>query len=233
MVRFQVRRKQALGLFVAWLVLVGMTAPGFAAEVYDLLFKMGTLDGVSRTSVLDYERQVSARDNKELSARESGTISLSFGPDEMAELQFRQGDKHRTLGSFPATVGNPMIMYFVETVIRDMASTAGGSPYYIRNRVKAALVKKVPIREETIRVNGHDIPARSVTLYPFEGDPNRDRMRGFEDLALTITMSDQVPGWYYELKAETGGEKGADTAQKGEVPVYSSSIVLASSEALQ
>lgn len=233
MVRFQVMRMQLLGLFVAWLVLVGMTAPGLAAEVYDLLFKTGTLDGISRTSVLDYERQVSARDNKDLSARETGTISLSFGPDEMAELKFRQGDKYRNLGSFPATVGNPMIMYFVETVIRDMASTAGGSPFYIRNRVKAALVKKVPIREETIRINGHEILARSVTLHPFEGDPNRERMHGFEDLALTITMSEQVPGWYYELKAETGGAKSPDTAEKGEAPVYSSSILFAAPEAVR
>lgn len=238
MVRFQVIRIPVLGLFVAWLVLFGTAAPGLAAEVYDLLFKTGTLDGISRTSVLDYERQVSARDNKDLAARETGTISLSFGPEDMAELQFKQGDKYRNLGSFPATVGNPMIMYFVETVIRDMASTAGGSPFYIRNRVKAALVKKVPIREETIRINGHDIPARSVTLHPFEGDPNRDRMHGFEDLALTITMSDRVPGWYYELKAEAGGEKasGTDnrqgTANKDDAPVYSSSIVLAPSEAV-
>ncbi|WP_346896365.1 hypothetical protein [uncultured Roseibium sp.] len=233
MVRFKVPRTPIFGLLAAWLVLFGTAAPGLAAEVYDLLFKTGTLDGISRTSVLDYERQVSARDNKDLAARETGTISLSFGPDEMAELMFRQGDKHRNLGSFPATVGNPMIMYFVETVVRDMASTAGGSPYYIRNRVKAALVKKVPIREETIRINGQDIPARSVTLFPFEGDPNREKMHGFEDLALTITMSDQVPGWYYELKAETGEEKGTDTGKKDDTPVYSSSIVLAASEAVQ
>lgn len=233
MVRFQVPRTPVFGFFAAWLVLVGTTAPGLAAEVYDLLFKTGTLDGISRTSVLDYERHVSARDNEKLATRSSGKITLSFGPEDMAELKFTQGDKYRNIGSFPATVGNPMIMYFVETVIRDMASTAGGSPYYIRNRVKAALVKEVPIREETIRIGGRDVSARSVTLHPFEGDPNRERMKGFEDLALTITMSDEVPGWYYELKAETGGQKDEKAGKKEDAPVYSSSIVLAASEAVQ
>jgi len=233
MVRFQVLRTPVCGLFAAWLVLFGTTAPGLAAEVYDLLFKTGTLDGIARTAVLDYERHVSTRDNEDLAKRETGTISLSFAPEDMAELEFRQGDKHRNIGSFPATVGNPMIMYFVETVVRDMASTAGGSPFYIRNRVKAALVKKTPIREETIHVNGRDVPAQTVTLYPFENDPNRDRMRGFEDLALTVTMSDEVPGWYYELKAETGGKEARSSGKTEEAPIYSSSIVLATLEVPQ
>ena len=229
MVRFQVLRTPVFGLFAAWLILLGATAPGRAAEVYDLLFKTGTLDSLSRTSVLDYERRVSARDNEKLAARGTGTISLSFAPEDMAELKFRQGDKYRTVGSFPATVGNPMIMYFVETVVRDMAGTAGGSPFYIRNRVKEALVKKVPVLDETIRIDGRDVPAQTVTLHPFENDPNRDRMHGFEDLALTITMSDGVPGWYYALKAEAGA--GRTSGNKEEAPVYSNSIVLATLEA--
>ena len=33
-----------------------------------------------------------------------------------------------------------MIMYFVETVTRDMGESAGGSVFYIRNRIKEALV---------------------------------------------------------------------------------------------
>jgi len=230
MVGSQALRKTAFGLLALSLALFAAAAPGRAAEVYDLLFKTGTLDGISRTAVLDYERHVEARNNENLAARDTGTISLSFAPDEMAELKFRQGEKYRNLGSFPATVGNPMIMYFVETVIRDMASTAGGSPFYIRNRVKAALVKKVPIRDETIHVNGRDIPAKTVTLYPFENDPNRDRMNGFGDLTLTITMSDGVPGWYYELKAETGDAESRNADSGGTDPVYVSSIILATQE---
>jgi len=233
MERLQELRGPVFGLVAACLVLFAMAMPAQADEVYDLLFKTGTLDGISRSAVLDYERRVTARDNEELAARDTGTVSLSFAQDEMAELQFRQGDKHRTIGSFPATVGNPMIMYFVETVIRDMASTAGGSPFYIRNRVKAALLEDTPVREETIHIDGRDVQVQSVTLHPFRNDPNRERMHGFEDLALTITMSDEVPGWYYELKAETVQPKGKAPAGGGEASIYSNSIVLATLEVAQ
>lgn len=233
MTRFQVLRIPVFGFLAVWLALCGTASPTFAVEVYDLLFKTGTLDGISRSSVLDYERHVSARDNEDWAARSSGTISLSFAPNEMAKLKFKQGEKYRNLGSFPATVGNPMIMYFVETVVRDMANAAGGSPFYIRNRVKAALLERVPAHAETLRFNGRDVPARSVTLYPFKNDPNRDRMQGFEDLVLTVTMSEAVPGWYYELKAETQEPKGQSPAGESAVPVYSSSIVLATLEGTQ
>jgi len=38
-------------------------------------------------------------------------------PDDMAALRFVQGDQHRDLGQFPATVWQPIFMYFrFETV---------------------------------------------------------------------------------------------------------------------
>ena len=44
----------------------------------------------------------------------------------------------------------------------------------------------------------------SVVIRPFEGDPNAERMQGFGDLALTVVMSEEVPGWYESLTAEAG-----------------------------
>ncbi len=201
---------------------LGVTVPAHAVEIYDLIFKTGTLDDVSRTSALTYQRTVDIRGNEDLGKANSGTISLTFAPDDMAELEFRTGSGHRKIGDFPATVGNPMIMYFVETVVRDMANTAGGSPFYIRNRVKAALVEEAPIEDETMTIDGREVKAQSITLHPFSDDPNRARMKGFEDLSLTITMSEDVPGWYYALTAKAG------TAN---APVYSNAIVLETTEA--
>ena len=51
---------------------------------------------------------------------------------------------------------------------------------------------------------------RTVTLRPFLDDPNRDRMMGFGDLELRVTMSDAVPGWYLSLVAEAPGAQGTE-----------------------
>ncbi|SDX90733.1 hypothetical protein SAMN05444340_101461 [Citreimonas salinaria] len=170
---------------------------------------------------LVYRREVESRLKPEAAERDTGSVVLDIreGDAPMADLRFRQDDKYRGLGSFPASVGNPMIMYFYESVVRDMAEAAGGSPFYIRNRVKDALVQPSDIVEGEAAVDGRTVETRTITLHPFHGDPNADRMQGFGDLALTVTMSEEVPGWYLSLVAEAPGE---------DAPVYRSAITFES-----
>ncbi len=178
-----------------------------AAATSGLLFREGPLHGTGRAAVLGYSREVTNAANPEAAARDTGEVAISFDA-AMANLQFEQGGKHRGLGSFPASVGNPMIMVFYESVIRDMAETAGGSPFYIRNRVKEALMQPAEITRGEARLGDATVPVQTVTLRPFADDPNRDRMQGFGDLELRVTMSDAVPGWYLSLVAEAPGAAG-------------------------
>jgi len=187
-------------------------------ESYDLLFRQGTLDAVDRDAALFYERHVTNALKPETEERDSGRIELGFQGDsaELARLTLHQDEKHRSLGVFPASVGNPMIMFFYETVVRDMAEATGGSPFYVRNRVKDALIQPSQIETGEADIGGKTIPTTTITLRPFADDPNRDRMQGFGDLVLSVTMSDEVPGWYLSLVAETG--------EAGD-PVYRSKVV--------
>ncbi len=202
------------------IVAVGLAGtPALAANdgtaTYDLLFKPGTLDEVPMDQMLLYERTVTNALVPDAGMRDSGEIELSFEDTTppQAGLRFLRGGKHRNLGSFPMSVGNPIIMYFVETIVRDMAESAGGSPFYIRNRVKDALVTPSEVQNGEAMYDGKTIRTKTVTLHPFVDDPNRDRMMGFGDLALSVTMSDEVPGWYHSLEANVPGTDG---------PVYKS-----------
>ncbi|WP_424968619.1 hypothetical protein [Dinoroseobacter sp. S375] len=193
---------------------VAVAAPLEGEKTYEMLFRNGTLDTVARDAELVYSRTVSNSLKPEAAERDTGAVALSFREGEavMAMLEFRQDGKHRALGTFPASVGNPMIMYFYETVVRDMAEAAGGSPFYIRNRVKEALVKPSDITAGEAVIDGKTVETRTIRMMPFEGDPNVDRMRGFGDLELRVTMSDAVPGWYMSLEAEAaGGEVYSNT----------------------
>lgn len=182
-------------------------APLEGEKTYEMLFRNGTLDTIARDSELIYNRTVNNALKPEAAARDTGDVALSFREGEaiMAMIEFRQDGRHRSLGTFPASVGNPMIMYFYETVVRDMAEAAGGSPFYIRNRVKEALVKPSDIVEGEAMIDGEMVETRTIRMLPFEGDPNVDRMQGFGDLELRVTMSDAVPGWYMTLVAEAAG----------------------------
>ncbi|KAF0674703.1 hypothetical protein [Profundibacterium mesophilum] len=195
---------------------VGGGALTGAEETYDLLFRGGTLDEIDGGLV--YTRKVRNTAAPEAAARDTGTIEIGFeegsgDTPRLAAMRFHQDDRSKGIGSFPASVGNPVIMYFVESVIRDMAETAGGSPFYIRNRVKDALVQPAEVETVTFEFDGTQVEGRAVTLRPFQNDPNRDRMQGFGDLALTVTMSEAVPGWYHGLTAEIEEDAGTDGAR--------------------
>ena len=186
---------------------------------YDLLFRQGTLDGIDRGGTLNYDREVTNALNPQAAGRDSGRIELGFQDEgaDLARLTLYQDEKHRGLGVFPASVGNPMIMFFYETVIRDMAEATGGSPYYVRNRIKDALIQPSQMETGEAQFDGRTVPTTTITLRPFVEDPNRERMQGFGDLELTVTMSEDVPGWYLSLMAEAAGPGGARLSLEGRI----------------
>lgn len=200
-------RKIVQAVVLAAGLCVALPATAETTQAYDLLFRNGTLDDVPREAELLYGREVTNALKPEAADRDTGTIAMRIVEDknvEMALLDFRQDGKHRGLGRFPAGVGNPMIMYFYESIIRDMAEAAGGSAFYIRNRVKEALVQPTEVETGETLFEGQMVSTQTVRLRPFEADPNRDRMQGFGDLELRVTMSEDVPGWYLFLAAEAG-----------------------------
>lgn len=215
-----------LTLLCATLTFVLTCGAGRASETYDLIFKMGTLSDVETSEVLEYKRDVTIPMDAAYGARNTGVVKLTFEAEEMARLKFHQGAKSKNVGAFPATVGNPVIMYFVETVLRDVAQHAGGSPFYIRNRIKESLVTKSDILDASVVIGDETVAAHVINLRPFENDKNREKMKGFGDLTLTFTMSEEVPGWYQSLRATVPG------AQEGEW-LYNNHLMLQGSELSQ
>lgn len=204
-------------ILVVFACLFGTAA--LASETYDLIFKKGTLSELSTEDALVYEKTVSIQNNPEDSALNTGQVRLTLSEDDVAALKFEKDEKYRGLGRFPASVGNPIIMYFVETVVRDVAANAGGSPFYIRNRIKESLVQFAEIENAGANFGGEDLPVQQITLRPFLGDKNVEKMQGYGELAMTFTMSEDIPGWYYSLVASAKGPNGE---------VYNSALTLTS-----
>ncbi|WP_413205982.1 hypothetical protein [Rhodospirillum sp. A1_3_36] len=175
---------------------------------YQLLFREGVLDKVAKDAVLDYaihRNGWSAPQQQGIAPEASkfdGSLALTTGADDSVVLTLKQGERKSSAGTFPRSVGNPVIMYFLESVLRDMANQAGGSPFYIRNRIKAALLEAAEVKPVSVTLDGRDIQAQQVTIHPFAKDQARDRMFGFADLKVVAILSEEVPGWYYSLSAE-------------------------------
>lgn len=133
-----------------------------------------------------------------------GRITLTEGVDPSDQKPILQLEQHydkrtRKIGPFPSDGGDPVLTFFLEEITRDMARLTGGSPYYIRNRIKDALFR-----------GGNLERADNVTtavFRPFEGDPNAQRMGGFQNLSLTFVLDD-LDQPIREMRAETTDATG-------------------------
>lgn len=127
------------------------------------------------------------------------TLSQAIDPsDQQPVLRLVQKTDGRTrqIGPFPISGGDPVLTFFLEQVTRDMARLTGGSPFYIRNRIKDAV-----FRGGQITAQGDGSVA---TFQPFADDPNAGRMGGFQTLTLTFVLGDPSQP-IRELRAETEG----------------------------
>ena len=170
-------------------------------ETYDQLFQEGTLDSLALDGVLIYRQEVSALAEPDRAQHETGMVKMSAMEDGQVDLRLTKEGQFKSYGRYPKSVGNPLLMVVAETVTRDMANIAGGSPFYIRNRVKNAMITEAEVTTGTAQWNGSEVATKTLVLKPFLNDDNRARMAGWQDLMIKVTTSDDVPGWYVAIEA--------------------------------
>lgn len=199
-------------LFV--LALLGLTSvPAMAGEAGDLVF--AERGPWSLPQPLVWQLRQSGPEVEGFKPLGEGRVTLSAVTDPAdgkPVLQLAEDTPRikRKIGPFPQGGGDPSLTFFLETVSRDMAALTGGSPFYIRNRLKDALFRGGEVRDE----NG-----RKVAVFtPFSGDKNAGRMYGFETLELRFTLADARQP-ILAMQAETGPLAGGR-------PAYHSEMVL-------
>ena len=191
-----------------------LAPPALAGEAGDLVFaKRGPWDLAAAPVVWTISQQ--GPEVEGFVALGEGTITLRqiVDPSDgkpVLQLEEATARINRKIGPFPVSGGDPALTFFLETVTRDMAALTGGSPFYIRNRLKDALFRGGEVAEQ----DGQ----RVASFRPFANDPSRDRMHGFDSLTLRFSLDDPA-GPIRRMLAETG-------ALAGERPAYRSEMVL-------
>lgn len=191
-------------LTVLLLVLVG-AGPGQSDPVTDSLFAEGIFSTLPVGQEIRYAHVRSGPDVPEFQPVVGGSMALGRPTDGAASLSLTlvADDRARSLLDFPVEGGNPVLLVFLESVARSMATLTGGSPFYIRNRIKDALRAGGAPTEVSEPYAGRTIAAQAVVLRPFDADPNRDRMGDFADLTLRFVVSPTVRGHLVSLSADT------------------------------
>ena len=193
-------------------VAIFTASQGIAQTTFDTIFREGTLAGMPPGTVLSYDHDTANLALADPERQQSSVaLKLELTEDGSAVVSESTETGQRPLGGFDASVGNPLAMVFLESAIRNMAEATGGSPFYIRNRLKESMVGDAPIEAVEVTVDDATVAAKQVTLTPFARDGNRNRMGEFADLTIEVTVSEEAPGYYVALTAETPETNGYRT----------------------
>lgn len=184
--------------------------PAAAGALSDLLMAPAVFADAPVGSVVAYAEERSVPDGGTLGDVTAGVVRIEVREEtgEAALVLVKEEDgTPKPVGAFASGVANPLLLYFLETTVRATAEATGGSPYYIRNRIREALVA-ADLGAELGADAGAGGAAREVTLIPFAGDPNRAKMGAFADLSLRLRFDPARPERILELSADTapGGE---------------------------
>jgi hypothetical protein len=205
--------------YAAAALIAAIAVPAQGGEAQDRIFRTALLADVEIGQGL-----VFARDRGGAVAVgnalpiEGGTVEVTLvegaGGARVAQVDMRAEGEPPSRAMLPADGGHPVMLLFLETTARAMADATGGSPFYIRNRIREALGADASLQPVEVVVAGDTIPAHAATFRPFVDDANRATMGPFADLALTMVLSDAVPGGFARFEAATEPPAGGEPAFK-------------------
>jgi hypothetical protein len=173
-----------------------------AESAFDLVFRSGTLDGLPEGTELHYDAAGLSGAAGQTAWRE---VVVGLGPENSVQLSGQPAEEAgaaQPLGSFDASIGNPVGMMFLEQTVNSVSTATGGSPFYVRNRIRDALGGEGAAEAVTATWEGTEVPATEIALRPFAEDAHRAQLGRFADLEIHVVVSEAVPGWYLSIRAE-------------------------------
>lgn len=196
-----------MALAVAAAVVLAEPGPAVAGPASEELFRADVLDGIAAKTEIGYAHDRMVLRTEGLRPVEGGTAMVVLGTADdgirAAQVRMGSGEALRVVGTFPASSGNPLLPIMLESSARAMSTITGGSPFYIRNRMKEALAAADQVNDITIEVGGAEVAAREIILRPFLNDAKRDRMGNFAEMTLRFVMAEAATGGFVLFEADT------------------------------
>ena len=183
-----------------------LSAPAFADEAVDRIFDTENLSNVKSGTTLAFTH-IRETHNPDMIAALERDIEVAVGDktegkdSRVVTVSFKEGERNVTLSPFTDDGGNPMLVFFLESVAKAVAKSTGGSPFYIKNRIVEAFQRGTKISEIDIVRDGEPLKANRIAYSPFASEKLKDRLQNFAEMEVAFILSDAVPGGIIEMRA--------------------------------
>jgi hypothetical protein len=194
---------------------VALTLPVHADEALDRIFDATQLDNVETGQALGFthERKTIAPDRVPAITDRDITVAVggkAEGKDAREVLvTIAEGKRESTLDAFLDDGGNPVLVIFLESVAQAVAKSTGGSPFYIKNRIKDAFSRGTEVASTELIRDGKPVEAVRIVYNPFALEKQKERLQNFVNFEMAFILSRSVPGGIVEMRAlDNPGDKG-------------------------
>lgn len=143
----------------------------------------------------------------------SDSVKVALGADvapgsRKTNVQFLSGERSLSLPDTESASANPAILSFLERDVREMQRLTRGQANYFRKRVRMALADNAQVEDINVPWQDRSIAAWRISLTPYVKDPLRARFEQFANKRYEFVLSQQVPGWVYEMRTTVTDAQG-------------------------
>lgn len=174
------------------------------SEAETILWLGDQLKGIAEPATLKYEFK------KTGSLEEGFTDSVHLHITELlpegmkkATIDFFSGQRRLAIPPYEAINGNVLLAIFLQGDILEMKRLTEGGTRYFQQRIKYALATDAQIADTEVEFGGKKVPAKRITITPYVDDPKaelNERFRKLKEKAYSFTVSEQIPGYFYEIR---------------------------------
>jgi hypothetical protein len=210
-------------LLVFGLILTGVAGADEApskAEV--LLFQTDHLRSITEPSRLVYRFQKQGVIEPGFEDQVEIIVDTDSGK-KLVSANYLNGPRKTDFPPVENAEGNPVLMYFLERDIREMQRLTGGHWMFFKRRIRLAFSEDALVRPVSFLYDGKEVKGNEVRIAPFAADPLRPKFERFADKYYVFTLSEDVPGGVYQIRAvipariNQGAELKSDPPSKGDV----------------
>ena len=102
--------------------------------------------------------------------------------------------------------------------MQELSKAFKANPRYLKNAIRKAWRDHAKIEPAQIDVNGKTVAGTRITVQPFVGDPEADKMKGLDGMVYAVEIADSVPGNIAAIDIHAppdGGSKFSETLHYG------------------
>lgn len=210
-------RAALLGLFLAIAVPAASMATEGISPAEKQMFELPHLANLQASATLRYgyskseSGQAAVTDEAVLSAHREGERG------RVVKVDYLHGERHLDLPDVEQAASNPVILYFLESDVRDMRKRLGGQENYFRRRIRLALAEGAQLQPVDFKFGGKTVHGTQVEVRPYADDPLKDRFKGMSGKTYRFTLSPDVPGGVYELRTVVADPAGSGQPKVEEI----------------